>query len=91
MELSDGSIRFNVRRWAGKPVRKTSVSTDGGVTWSPVEDAPRAAGPELHGIGVPCPQLHRRQVANSVRRSSKYQTAKMARSSSATTMAEHGP
>lgn len=45
VELSNGSIRFNVRRWAGKPVRKTSVSTDGGVTWSPVEDAPELQDP----------------------------------------------
>lgn len=45
VELSDGSIRFNVRRWAGKPVRKTSVSTDGGVTWSPIEDAPELQDP----------------------------------------------
>jgi sialidase-1 len=39
VELTDGSIRFNVRRWAGKPVRKTCVSRDGGQTWSKVEDA----------------------------------------------------
>jgi len=45
VELKDGSIRFNVRRWSGKPVRKTCVSTDGGVTWSKVEDAPGLADP----------------------------------------------
>ena len=39
VELRDGSTRFNVRRWAGKPVRKTCLSTNGGVTWSKVEDA----------------------------------------------------
>jgi sialidase-1 len=39
VELKDGSLRFNVRRWAGKPVRKTCVSGDGGVTWSRVADA----------------------------------------------------
>ncbi|AMV31440.1 Sialidase precursor [Pirellula sp. SH-Sr6A] len=39
VELDDGSVRFNVRRWAGKPVRKTAVSHDGGETWSDVEDA----------------------------------------------------
>jgi sialidase-1 len=45
VELSDGSIRFNVRRWAGKAVRKTCVSTDGGVTWSKVEDVPDLIDP----------------------------------------------
>jgi sialidase-1 len=45
VELQDGAIRFNVRRWAGKPVRKTCVSRDGGVTWSAVEDAPELRDP----------------------------------------------
>jgi sialidase-1 len=45
VELKDGSIRFNVRRWAGKPVRKTSVSDDGGTTWSKVEDVPELRDP----------------------------------------------
>jgi sialidase-1 len=45
VELKDGSVRFNVRRWAGKPVRKTSVSTDGGVTWSSVKDVPEQDDP----------------------------------------------
>jgi sialidase-1 len=39
-ELKDGSIRFNVRRWAGTAVRKTCISDDGGVTWSKIEDVP---------------------------------------------------
>jgi sialidase-1 len=45
VELADGSVRFNVRRWAGKAVRKTCVSTDGGATWSKVEDTPDLADP----------------------------------------------
>jgi sialidase-1 len=45
VELKDGSIRFNVRRWAGKAVRKTCVSRDGGVTWSPVEDVSELQDP----------------------------------------------
>lgn len=45
VELEDGSVRFNVRRWAGKAVRKTSVSEDGGATWSKVEDVPDLADP----------------------------------------------
>ena len=40
VELADGSVRFNVRRWGGKPLRKTCVSHDGGETWSRVEDVP---------------------------------------------------
>jgi sialidase-1 len=38
VELKDGSIRANARRWAGTPFRKTCVSSDGGVTWSKVEE-----------------------------------------------------
>jgi sialidase-1 len=45
VELQDGSVRFNVRRWAGNPVRKTSISKDGGVTWSMVEDVPEQVDP----------------------------------------------
>ena len=45
VELSDGAVRLNARRWAGKPVRKTCVSRDGGVAWSTVEDAPELADP----------------------------------------------
>lgn len=49
VELSDGSIRFNVRRWAGKAVRKTCVSVDGGVNWSKVEDVPDLIDPGCMG------------------------------------------
>ena len=49
VELKDGSVRFNVRRWAGKAVRKTCVSRDGGVTWSAVEDAPELMDPGCQG------------------------------------------
>ncbi|SIO62557.1 sialidase-1 [Singulisphaera sp. GP187] len=45
VELNDGSIRFNVRRWAGKAVRKTCLSRDGGLTWSNVEDVPDLIDP----------------------------------------------
>lgn len=45
VELKDGSVRFNARRWGGNPVRKTCVSKDGGVTWSRVEDAPELRDP----------------------------------------------
>lgn len=49
VELADGSIRFNARRWAGKPYRKTSVSKDGGITWSPVEDVAEQLDPSCMG------------------------------------------
>ena len=49
VELKDGSVRFNIRRWAGKAVRKTCVSADGGVTWSKVEDAPELLDPGCMG------------------------------------------
>ncbi|HEU4752155.1 MAG TPA: sialidase family protein, partial [Armatimonadota bacterium] len=45
VELADGSVRLNARRWAGSPVRKTCVSRDGGETWSAVEDAPELRDP----------------------------------------------
>lgn len=48
-ELDDGSIRFNVRRWAGKPVRKSAVSGDGGISWSNVEDAEELIDPGCMG------------------------------------------
>lgn len=40
VELSNGDLRLNSRRWGGARVRKTSLSHDGGVTWSPVTDVP---------------------------------------------------
>ena len=45
VELRDGSVRFNARRWSGQAVRKTCVSADGGQTWSKVTDVPELADP----------------------------------------------
>ena len=45
VEMSDGSVRLNSRPFAGARVRKTSVSRDGGVTWSPVADVPELSCP----------------------------------------------
>ncbi len=45
VELQDGLVRFNVRHWAGRPVRKTSVSRDGGVNWSKIDDAAELRDP----------------------------------------------
>jgi sialidase-1 len=49
VELKDGSIRANARRWAGTPFRKTCVSSDGGVTWSKVEEASELRDPSCMG------------------------------------------
>jgi sialidase-1 len=49
VELIDGAVRFNVRHAAGKDLRKTCVSDDGGATWSPVEDAPELRDPRCQG------------------------------------------
>ena len=38
IEMDDGGLRFNSRRGGGASVRKTSVSNDGGQSWTPVQD-----------------------------------------------------
>ena len=45
VELSDGSVMLNSRKWGGKPVRKTAVSQDGGLTWSPITEEPALRDP----------------------------------------------
>jgi sialidase-1 len=45
VELSDGSIRLSSRQFAGAKVRRTSVSRDGGQTWSPVAELPELTDP----------------------------------------------
>lgn len=45
VELSDGSIRLSTRQFAGAKVRRTSISTDGGATWSPVAELPELTDP----------------------------------------------
>ena len=49
VELSDGTLRLNSRQFAGVKVRKTSVSKDGGNTWSRVEDVPALRDPSCNG------------------------------------------
>ncbi|HTD65357.1 MAG TPA: sialidase family protein, partial [Candidatus Limnocylindria bacterium] len=48
VELSDGSVRLNSRQFAGAKVRKTSVSKNGGVTWSTVQDVPELRDPSCN-------------------------------------------
>lgn len=45
VELSDGSVRLSTRQFAGAKVRRTSISRDGGETWSPVEELPELTDP----------------------------------------------
>ena len=45
VELSDGSVRLDSRQFAGAKVRRTSVSKDGGETWSPVAELPELRDP----------------------------------------------
>lgn len=45
VELSDGAVMLNSRKWGGQPVRKIAVSQDGGMTWSKIEEAPALRDP----------------------------------------------
>ncbi len=49
VELADGSVCLNSRQFAGAKVRKTAVSHDGGLTWSPIEDVPELRDPSCMG------------------------------------------
>lgn len=58
VELSDGRLMMNARRWAGKQVRKTTVSNDGGQSWSEVEDVPEIKDPSCMGSIIRCKNPH---------------------------------
>jgi sialidase-1 len=45
VELAGGAVMLNSRKWGGQAVRKTAVSQDGGVTWSPIEEAAELRDP----------------------------------------------
>lgn len=45
VELSDGSIRLSTRQFAGAKVRRTSISRDGGESWSTVSELPELTDP----------------------------------------------
>lgn len=38
VELSDGSVMLNSRKWGGGPYRKVATSKDGGITWSAIQE-----------------------------------------------------
>lgn len=51
VELSDGSVRMSSRQFSGNKVRRTSISRDGGATWSKVEELPDLRDPScMQGI-----------------------------------------
>jgi sialidase-1 len=45
VELEDGSVMIDSRQFAGAKVRRTSISKDGGKTWSPVREIPGLTDP----------------------------------------------
>jgi sialidase-1 len=49
VELSNGALMLNSRRWGGQPVRKTALSADGGASWSPITDEPALRDPGCMG------------------------------------------
>ena len=44
-ERNDGGVLLDTRQFGGTKVRKTSVSNDGGKTWSPAAEAPELTDP----------------------------------------------
>jgi sialidase-1 len=49
VELADGSVMLNARTEDGHRCRKTSISRDGGETWSPLVDVPELVDPKCMG------------------------------------------
>ncbi len=45
VELSDGAVRLSSRQFFGEKVRRTSISRDGGATWSAVAELPELRDP----------------------------------------------
>jgi sialidase-1 len=45
VELADGSVMLNSRKWGGQALRKIAVSRDGGATWSPIAEEPALRDP----------------------------------------------
>lgn len=45
VELADGALMLNSRKWGGKALRKIATSRDGGVTWSKIEEDPALRDP----------------------------------------------
>lgn len=49
VELDDGTLMMNMRSYNGKASRATSLSYDGGETWSEIEHAPQLVEPICQG------------------------------------------
>ncbi len=45
VELTDGAVLLNSRKWGGQALRKTAISHDGGQTWSPIAEEPALRDP----------------------------------------------
>ncbi len=45
VELNDGSVMLNSRKWGGKALRKIATSKDGGATWSAITEDPSLTDP----------------------------------------------
>ena len=45
VELADGAVMLNSRKWGGKALRKIAVSKDGGLTWSKIQEEPALRDP----------------------------------------------
>jgi sialidase-1 len=54
VELDDGKLMMNSRRWGGAKVRKAALSMDGGQTWGPVIDVPELVDPSCMGSIIRC-------------------------------------
>jgi sialidase-1 len=52
VELSDGSVLLNSRKWGGQALRKIATSRDGGVTWSKIEEDAALCDPGCMGSVV---------------------------------------
>ena len=49
VELADGLVMVNARSHGGEKVRQVAISSDGGQTWSPLQDEPALIGPICQG------------------------------------------
>ncbi|MCU0710671.1 MAG: glycoside hydrolase [Pirellula sp.] len=54
VEMNDGRLMMNARRWAGNQVRKATTSDDGGATWAGVVDVPEIKDPSCMGSIIRC-------------------------------------
>lgn len=63
VELSDGQVMLNARRWAGKPVRKFTTSADAGESWSSIQDASELQDPSCMGSIIRYPAREKSETS----------------------------